>query len=462
MTFPCAKLLLFLSFVVSLCTLVVALNPAVDADEAALLDFKSFITSDPSGILSEWEPAVRNHCEWQGVTCNTTSGRVIRLELTGTLDSPLAGILSANLGNLTELRILVLRQNSFYGEIPAAAIGRLRLLETFDLSGNNFSGRIPDDIAKLPSLSILDLARNFFDGPIPIGLIGHAPLKYVDLSFNRLSDGININPLGDCTSLNHLKLSSNLLAGEIPHDIGKCSNLRALLLDNNTLQGSIPADLGKIAELRILDVSKNSLTGRIPEELGDCRQLVALVLTNLIGSSIADSSSPSASSTTEEFNAFVGAIPAKVLSLPNLEILWAPRANLGGGLHDLFNPSCTLKILNLGQNYFNGSIPELLGSCVNLTYLDLSLNNLQGSIPVSLGVQCMAYFNVSRNLLSGPLIGSSGKSCTASFFPVHLSWGLLKLEDDLLTNYYANLLQIAQENNPFGKVPGEIYLFSMT
>ncbi|KAL0924138.1 hypothetical protein M5K25_004946 [Dendrobium thyrsiflorum] len=443
------KFLLLFCLVLLFSSMAAALDPAA-GDEAALLAFKSSVTFDPSEILSGWDPAVSKQCEWYGVTCNETSGRVTGLDLAGTKASPLAGMLNSDIGNLTELRFLSLPYNSFSGEIPAAAIGALRQLELLDLRGNNFSGRIPDQIGNLPSLGVLDLSYNSLQGPIPDGLIGLVPLKSLDLSFNRLSGRIKVSPIGDCKSLNHLKLSGNLLVGAIPPDIGRCSNIRTLLLDGNIFQGSIPADLGRITELRVLDISMNSLTDRIPNELGNCRQLSVLVLTNLISYSLTGSSPQLYLSTTEEFNAFIGAIPPEIFSIPSLEIFWTPRANLDGRLPGFRNSSCNLRILNLGQNYIAGGIPEWLGLCGNLTYLDLSLNYLKGPVPVALSVQCMAYFNVSQNILSGSLVGLSGKICTKSMFSETLVGG--QQDDDLLQIYYKNFLHSAEEANPFGLV----------
>lgn len=388
-----------------------SLDPVAAGETAALLAFKRSISADPSALLSGWDPAVQRHCEWRGVTCDAGSGRVIGLNLTGSRSSPLAGALAVSIGNLTELRVLSLRHNAFSGEIPAAAVGALLHLEVLDLRYNNFSGKIPDEISYLLFLRVLDLAYNSLSGPIPENLIGFSRLEFVDLSFNQLSGEIRISPFNLCQFLTHLKLSSNFLVDKIPPEIGKCSNLQTLSLDRNILEDRIPADIGHITNLRLLDVSRNSLTQSIPRELGNCRKLSVFVLTNLNDFASTDSSSV-VSSNIEEFNAFSGAIPPEILSIPSLEILWAPRANLRGHLPDYRNSSCNLKILNLGQNYIAGLIPEWLGMCKKLSFLDLSSNYLQGLVPVSLQVQCMVYFNVSQNLLSGSLPGLSEALCT--------------------------------------------------
>ncbi|XP_064956211.1 LRR receptor-like serine/threonine-protein kinase RPK2 isoform X2 [Musa acuminata AAA Group] len=415
-------------------------------DQAALLAFKSSVALDPASLLSGWSPVARRHCTWRGVTCDAVSGRVTALNLTGTPSSPLSGRLAAALGNLTELRVLSLPHNAFSGDIPAAAIGSLCRLEVLDLRRNNFSGKIPDEISRLPSLSVLDLSHNSLSGAIPESLIGSSNLQSVDLSFNQLSGKITVDPLGSCSCLTHLRLSSNLLVGRIPPAIGRCTKIQTLLLDRNILEGRIPAAIGQLLDLRVLDVSRNSLTDRIPRELALCQKLSVLRLTNLM-----DFDSTGGSSNVEEFNAFIGSMPAEIFSIPSLEILWAPRANLDGSLPDSRNGSCSLGILNLGQNYIAGVIPEWLETCRNLSFLDLSSNYLQGLLPASLGIPCMAYFNISQNSVTGSLPGFFDMDCSYNLASLSKSGDPLD-EDNLLIAYSADLLQSTQRDNPFALV----------
>ncbi|OVA09699.1 Protein kinase domain [Macleaya cordata] len=393
-------------------------------DAISLLSLKNSVYFDPSNLLSDWNPS-KDYCHWYGVTCSSVSGRVTSLNITGsttfrsiesrynfTLEgSVLAGKLSPAVGNLTELRVLSLPYNAFYGEIPVE-IGRLQSLEILELQGNNFSGGIPNQLSNLPHLRVLNLSYNLFSGAIPEKLIGFARISAIDLSYNQLNGGIRIDHFSKCQSLVHLKLSGNFLVNKIPPDIGNCSNLRSLLLDENILEGRIPVEIGQISELRILDVSRNSLTDRIPKELGNCRKLSVLVLTNLVDfESWIDSSEET---TRGEFNAFAGGIPYEILMLPNLEVFWAPRANLGGRLPKNWKDSCKLRVLNLGQNYITGMIPERMALCQNISFLDLSSNILQGSLPSQLQVPCMDYFNVSHNSLSGSLPTYAKSSCNNS------------------------------------------------
>ncbi|XP_054776183.1 LRR receptor-like serine/threonine-protein kinase RPK2 [Prosopis cineraria] len=400
--------LLFLAFVflfTAHCSEAIATS--VPSDALSLLSFKDSVSSESSDLLSGWSmESSESYCQWHGVTCeNRLSGRVIALNLTGLR----GGKLASSIGDMSELRVLSIPLNMFSGEIPES-LGKLRFLEVLELQGNNFSGRIPSQISYLPSLRILNLSNNALSGSMPSKLVGSGNASVIDLSNNQLSGSIVGSFNTAFEFLNHLKLSHNFFTGKIPSEIGKCRNLRTLLLDGNILEGSVPSGIGSITELRLLDVSRNSLTGRIPKEIGNCRKLSVLVLTDLN-----DHASPNKSlvnSFRGEFNAFVGNIPPQVLLLSSLEVLWAPRANLGGRLPRGWTDSCSLRVLNLAENYIIGGIPETLGMCRNLTFLDLSSNNLVGYLPSKqLQVPCMMYFNVSWNNLSGILPGFGKASC---------------------------------------------------
>lgn len=317
----------------------------------------------------------------------------------------------------------------FTGEIPVG-IGELRGLEVVQLQGNNFSGLIPPGFGGLMALRLLNLSCNSLTGSIHRNLIGFGRTRVVDLSNNQLSGEIVVHRRNPCKSLIHLKLSNNFLVGAIPPEIGKCRNLRTLLLDGNILEGSIPPEIGSISELRILDVSRNSLTDRIPRELGSCHKLTVIVLTNLVDYN----ATVSADNFSGEYNAFEGSVPSEVFLIPSLQVIWAPRANIGGHLLNNWTDSCSLRIVNLGQNYMDGKIPETLRMCRNLTFLDLSLNRFFGSLPLQLQVPCMMYFNISQNSLSGALSAFENGNCGTDIYQ-HVQELVFLNEEDIQISY---------------------------
>jgi len=80
----------------------------------------------------------------------------------------LTGDIPEEIGNLIGLVSLNLSNNNLTGEITSK-IGRLRSLEFLDLSRNHFSGLIPPSLAQIDRLSVLNLSDNNLSGRIPIG-----------------------------------------------------------------------------------------------------------------------------------------------------------------------------------------------------------------------------------------------------------------------------------------------------
>ncbi|KAH9625004.1 hypothetical protein KSS87_011261 [Heliosperma pusillum] len=134
---------------------------SLNLEGSMLLKFRANIESDPSNSLANWNSNNHLPCHWLGVHC--VDGKVQMLDLSGL---SLGGTLAPELGNLTNLRALVLHTNHLSGAIPIE-FEHLTLLEVLDLRNNNLTGMIPSEIAKLVSLKRLLLCNNKFEGPIP-------------------------------------------------------------------------------------------------------------------------------------------------------------------------------------------------------------------------------------------------------------------------------------------------------
>ena len=120
--------------------------------------------------------------EWSGVTTDN-NGNVISLGISGgrgpanpfgssdssELDVVLTGNLPAELGRLTNLRTLSIKDSQLSGEIPVE-LGRLSSLYSLDLSGNQLTGDIPAELGDIPNLHFLYLKGNQLTGCLPAGL----------------------------------------------------------------------------------------------------------------------------------------------------------------------------------------------------------------------------------------------------------------------------------------------------
>ena len=109
-------------------------------------------------------------------------------------------IIPAEMGYLTELKLLDLNGNSLQGVLPTLIFRKLKKLKYLNLHMNDLFGAIPRDIGLLKNLKELTLFGNFFFGKIPTEI---ANLK----------------------KLQNLDLYANNLTGSIPSDIGKLKNL---------------------------------------------------------------------------------------------------------------------------------------------------------------------------------------------------------------------------------------------
>jgi Leucine-rich repeat (LRR) protein len=89
----------------------------------------------------------------------------------------------------------------------------LYLVHSIDLSSNNLSGEIPDNITSLTRLLNMNLSMNHLTGRIPEKIGNLHMLESLDLSWNELSGPIP-ESLSSLNFLSHLNLSFNNLSGK--------------------------------------------------------------------------------------------------------------------------------------------------------------------------------------------------------------------------------------------------------
>ncbi|KAJ8774946.1 hypothetical protein K2173_019950 [Erythroxylum novogranatense] len=142
------------------------------------------------------------------------------------------------LGQLTKLVRLDLSRNNLTGSIPGQ-LANITSLMFLDLSCNNFNG-FPHQLGQLTNLEELYAHSNQFLGLIPSEILqGSSNLRRLDLSHNNFTGPIP-NQLAYLTSLMFLNLSYNNLNGTIP-DFS--SSLIEYNFSYNSLEGQIPCNL---------------------------------------------------------------------------------------------------------------------------------------------------------------------------------------------------------------------------
>ncbi|KAG0618722.1 hypothetical protein M758_4G087800 [Ceratodon purpureus] len=180
------------------------------------------------------------------------------LELIG--NPNLGGTLPTTLNN-TNLFILDLHDNGFYGEIPN--FGYFEWPLTLDLSGNKFNGSFPlPQIRSMVFLQKLKLGRNHFEGGIPERAFENmTQLVQLDLSNNTFNG--TLPTLSMIKNLQILDLSSNKFTGTLP-DLRSMHSLQSVNLSRNGLTGSVllssSFNRSENNSLSVLDLSHNQLT----------------------------------------------------------------------------------------------------------------------------------------------------------------------------------------------------------
>lgn len=81
-------------------------------------------------------------------------------------------------------------------------------------------------------------------------------LKFLQLSYNDLSGHIP-EELGDVVSLEQIDLAHNRFNGPVPESIGALSNLQSLILDENKLSGRLPENIISLPKLQLLQLKNN-------------------------------------------------------------------------------------------------------------------------------------------------------------------------------------------------------------
>ncbi|XP_011069371.1 receptor-like protein 12 [Sesamum indicum] len=166
------------------------------------------------------------------------------------------------LDKLPELKVLVLRNNSFYGQIhlPRRNVS-LSKLGIIDLSSNQFTGDLPPEFLE----SLDEMQLNSKNKSATLKTIGQ--YEYYQDSVTIMSKGNEMVLVRILTIFISLDLSNNKFHGKIPGEIAELKSLVVLNLSQNAFDGGIPSSLGDLVQLESLDLSWNKLSGPIPQQL---------------------------------------------------------------------------------------------------------------------------------------------------------------------------------------------------
>ncbi|KAB1221570.1 Receptor-like protein 12 [Morella rubra] len=208
----------------------------------------------------------KNHLEGQLPSWFRNYTKLATLDLGG---NNFSGNLPAWIGrSLSSLLRLNLRSNWFVGDLPQD-LCLLSELKILDLAQNNLSGVIPHCLG---NLSKNNYDRFFSSEEMELVWKGREYLYEdsnihvvysLDLSNNNLSGEIP-EDITTISSLVNLNLSMNHLTGKIPKGIGNLYHLESLDLSRNILSGFLPQELSNLTFLSHLNLSFNNFSGKIP------------------------------------------------------------------------------------------------------------------------------------------------------------------------------------------------------
>ncbi|XLU22374.1 hypothetical protein S245_058440 [Arachis hypogaea] len=369
-------------------------------DNSNLLQFKNSFAIKPSSYnhwacsssysnkTASWNNGT-DCCEWDGVTCDTTSGHVIGLDLSCSM---LEGQFHPNstLFHLTHLQQLNLAFNYFSNSPIYSGIGNLVSLTHLNLSSSSFGSYIPSTISHLSKLLSLHLSYNddlALDESTWSKLIGNTTnLEELVL------DGVDMSSIRDASLSLLMNLSSSLLIlsldetrlhGKFPTRILGLTNLEELsLIGNEELKGELPKSNWS-TPLRILDLSWTPFSEEIPDSISHLKSLNQLRL---------------------ESCQFDGLVPLSLWNLTQLTELGLAENTLHGEIPSLLSNLKHLTVLDLSANNFNGHIPDVFHNLTKLESLSLDSNSLGGQLPPSLFRLSQLYgLQLSYNSLEGPI-----------------------------------------------------------
>ncbi len=169
----------------------------------------------------------------------------------------------------SSLRSMSLMGNHLIGSFPKE-IGQLTGLTHFNIDDNYFDNISHEEIGRLTNLETLSMRNNVLKGSLP-STIGNSltNLKGLFLNNNEFTGSIP-DSYGNLSNLESgLDLSSNKLTGTVPESLGHLSMLKNLLLRDNGLSGTIPSSWGKLSVLRTLRLDSTNFEGELPTQVCD-------------------------------------------------------------------------------------------------------------------------------------------------------------------------------------------------
>ncbi|KAJ7951925.1 putative Leucine-rich receptor-like kinase family protein [Quillaja saponaria] len=436
------------------------LQGCLKKERLALLELKASLMisqdGDPDNLPSWVNDTEADCCHWERVQCNATTGHVIVLSLEDVTSSKVAErfLNFSLLDPFEELQQLGFKGNYFDGVVEiegSQSLPRLRLLETLDLSFNNFDGRSIRSLSAFPSLKNLVLNyNNRLNGSLTMqDLSILKSLETLDLSSSSLSDYLVFRGLCGLKKLVELNLSQNRI-NNLPDCLGNLTNLRVLDISSSNLKGSIPSFITNLRSLEYLSLFDNNFEGLFSfSSLANHSKLEVFLLSSTTDNLHVETENPAwfptfqskviqlrncnlnlqTNRTIPSFllyqhglrlvdlshNKLMGMLPSWILqNNSKLETLYLMN-NSFTGFVQLPTFRHGLLDLQISDNKIGGQLPDNFGEIFSsLIYANLSRNSFEGILPSSIGdMQRLRMLDFSSNKFSGDLPRHLFSNCTS-------------------------------------------------
>ncbi|KAL2570859.1 hypothetical protein AAZV13_18G215600 [Glycine max] len=354
-------------------------------------------------------------CQWEGVKCNSSTGRLTQL------------ILRTDIAWLPEPYIN-------YSHFVV-----FKDLNNLDLSWNAISGCVGNQV-RLENLQVLDMSYNYLDAAgILSCLDGLSSLKSLSLRGNRLNTSsfhvfetlssklrnlevLNISnnyltndilpSLGGFTSLKELNLAGIQLDSDL-HIQGLCSLLRNLevldLSNNNYNHIDIGYALSRLSSLKSLNLGYNQLTSR---SIFNISKLSSLEILDLFYNNFNDtdigfalSGLSSLKSLNLGYNQLTSSSIFRLSGLISLEILDLRFNNISDfAVHQDWSKLKKIEELDLSGNEFEGPLPSSFVNMTSLRELEISHNHFIGNFDSNIAsLTSLEYFGFTENQFEVPV-----------------------------------------------------------
>ncbi|XP_030963104.1 receptor-like protein 14 isoform X1 [Quercus lobata] len=345
-----------------------------EQERIALLQYKaSTVSYTDESHFTPWDSADKESdcCEWEGVKCNLTTGRVIELTIRFSMTESGGWYFNASLFlPFEELQYLNFGENFIRGWVPNEGFERfsaLSKLEVLRLDDNYFNNSILSSLSGIASLKELYLDGNNFNGSIQgferLSLL--SKLEVLDLGLNNFNNSI-LQSLSGIASLKKLDLSDNNLNGSIHiKEFKAFSNLEELDLSFNMIQDFVTTkDSNILTKLQLLDLSRNDFSAQVLESLTAFPSLKTFLF-------------------NENYN-LEGSFTTKG---------WCELRNL--------------QKISLADNHFEGVLPSCMANWTSLHSLDLSGNHFSGNVQSLSDLRSLEFLSLSNNEFLNPITFSS-------------------------------------------------------